>query len=66
MKAVLICQPCAAKTCFTPARVPNTTWWHTDQTLDGLGFAHLARLDRTDQSREFIQLDLTHVHVVQR
>ena len=29
MKAVLICQPCAASTCWIAPRVPNTTRWLT-------------------------------------
>ena len=42
MKAVLICQPQAASTCWTAARVPNTTrWLHADQAPPPHGLDHL-------------------------
>ena len=42
MKAVLICQPQAASTCWTASSVPNTTrCLHADQTPPPHGLDHL-------------------------
>ena len=49
MKAVLICQPVAASTWLTPARVPNTTRWRTRTSASAaILFDHL-RIEQLGQ-----------------
>lgn len=46
-------------------RVPPHPVWRAQQVLDRLGGAGLVRLDRAEQGKEFVQLDLRDAHIVQ-
>ena len=49
----------------TGSMAAHTQWGERDEALDRFGLTDFARLDRTEQGKEFIQLHLRDAYVVQ-